>query len=118
MATRKEKPVHMPLHGVIEGGRLHGWRYTFLCFRLDAVALGDPSDTVSYRLNVLARCSAPNWPFPCEIALRGQDHYSVLRAVPGERAKRALAAPLIHNAYRAAGVELPAYWADQLPRTE
>lgn len=116
MAPRKPKPVHMPLHGVIEGGRLHGWRYAFLSFQLRDKPVDKLGST--HELIVLARCSAPNWPFPCEIPLRGQDHYGVLRAVPGERAKRALAAPLIHNAYRAAGVELPTYWADQLPRTE
>lgn len=115
MPSAKPETVHMPLQGVIVGGRLHGWRYKFLSFRMDVHHHGDSSDTVSYYLKVLARCSAPGWPFPCEIPLKGGDHYETLRAVPGDRAKRVLAAPLVAIAYREAGLELPAYWAGQLP---
>lgn len=91
----REKDLWMPSFGLIEGGRLHGWRYHFLWF------IATPAE-----LLVHARCSPPAWPFPCDIKLNST-HYRQLQAVPGERAKRFRATPLIVHAYQLAGLEIP-----------
>ncbi|WP_046111786.1 hypothetical protein [Aquincola tertiaricarbonis] len=87
----------LPAFGVIRGGRLDGWRFHFIRF-----------EAYADELLILAKCSAPKWPFPCDIAL---DHtlFRKLRAVPGERAKRLPTADLIQAAYRGAGLPVPAW---------
>lgn len=100
MGFKRSQPLVMPAFGVIKGGRLDGWRYHFLQFKVAAEGL-----------HVLARCSAPNWPFPCDIPLE-TTHFMQLRAVPGERARRLPAEPLIKQAYEAAGLPLP-WWATE-----
>ena len=100
MGFKRSQPLVMPAFGVIKGGRLDGWRYHFLQF------VATPAE-----LLVLARCSAPNWPFPCDIPLN-TSHFMQLRAVPGERARRIPAEPLIKQAYEAAGMAVP-WWATE-----
>lgn len=103
---KPHKPLVIPAFGVIKGGRLDGWAYHFLHFRVDVIRHGDPSDTVSYELRVVARCSPPGWPFPHDIAL-DSTHYMQLRAVPGSRAKRKPLLPLVESAYHLASCEMP-----------
>lgn len=98
MGFKRSRALVMPEFGVIKGGRLDGWRYRFLRFEIR-----------DHELLVLARCSAPDWPFPCEIPLT-PTHFTQLRAVPGDRAKRLAAEPLIQQAYEAAGLPVP-WWA-------
>ena len=110
---KARRPIVITQMGRIRGGRLDGWRYRFLSFRVAHVTLAGFPFT---ELQVMARCSAPNWPFPCEIALR-PDHYMQLRTVPGDRAKRLQAEPLIANAYLLAGVNAPAWLGTDKPMT-
>jgi hypothetical protein len=95
---QRDKPLIIPAFGVIKGGRLNGWRFHFLHFRATPEAL-----------QVVARCTPPAWPFPCDIRLT-HEHFMQLRAVPGERARRMAVEPLIRHAYALAGLEVPA-WA-------
>jgi hypothetical protein len=95
------KPVFMPSFGVIKGGRLNGWRYHFLHFKARGADL-----------LVVARCTPPNWPFPCDIAM-DHTHFMQLRAVPGERAKRMRAEPLIASAFQLEGREVPQWLTER-----
>jgi hypothetical protein len=88
--------MQVPQCGVIKGGRLNGWRFHFLQFRVSATGA----------LSVLSRCTPPRWPFPCDIALR-PEHFMSLRPVVGDRAKRIEAMPLITAAYRHADQVAP-----------
>lgn len=101
MGFKRARTLVMPAFGVIKGGRLDGWRFLFLRFRVASVDDG-------LELQVLARCSAPNWPFPCDIPLN-HTHFMQLRPVSGERAKRLPAVPLIERAFKDAGMECPAW---------
>lgn len=93
MARRRWRPNQaIPQIGVIEGGRLNGWRYAFCRFEINARGSAD----------VVAFCTPPAWPFGREIVCT----YALARrfkAVPGDRAKRLLVEPLIEAALRAAG---------------
>lgn len=91
----KGVPLVVPSAGVIRGGRLDGWRFHFLHFRASQAGL-----------QVVARCTPPAWPFPHDIPLRAE-HFMKLRAVPGDRAKRIPADPLIRHAYQLAGLPCP-----------
>ena len=95
------KPIVVPQFGIIRGGQLDGWRFHFLRFKIA------PRD-----LFVVARCTPPNWPFPCDIEMVGGKHFSQLRAVPGSRAKRLDAASLIASAYTLEGQPAPAWLFD------
>ncbi len=97
MRERRARPLIVPQCGVIKGGRLNGWRFHFLQFRVDAGAL-----------KVVAKCTPPNWPFPCDIAL-DSTHFTSLRPVVGDRAKRLEATALILTAYSHAKREAPAW---------
>jgi hypothetical protein len=101
---RTDRPLEMPSFGKIKGGRLDGWRFHFLHFK------ATPTE-----LLVVARCTPPNWPFPCDIPL-DHTHFLQLRSVRGERAKRQLAEPLIRQAYALEGMETPD-WAVTRNRT-
>lgn len=92
--AKPPRELWMPAFGVIHGGRLDGWRYAFIRF----VARPDG------HIHVQARVSAPHWPFPHEMVLLPA-HYCELRAVPGERAKRMRAIPLMQAAVELAAVE-------------
>lgn len=87
----------LPAFGVILGGRLDGWRFHFIRF-----------EAYADELVLLAKCSAPNWPFPCDIPLE-PTLFRKLRAVPGERAQRLATADLIEAAYRGAALPAPAW---------
>lgn len=100
MATLREKVIRVPAFGVIKGGQLDGWLFTFLYVRAKPRAL-----------QIVCRCTPPAWPFPHDIPLT-HEHFLQLRAVPGERAKRMAAEPLIQQAYRLAGLEIPKSVAD------
>lgn len=107
-----ERHLSMPAFGVIHGCRLDGWRFHFLRFVVET----DPDEDIGTDdLRVLARCTPPRWPFPCDIRLMTWRDYIELRAVPGERAKRFDAYPLIVTAYRFAEREPPAWLADFKP---
>jgi hypothetical protein len=97
----------IPQQGVISGGRLDGWRYLFLRFRVDRIEHGDEAETVSEELVVLARCTPPAWPFPCDIALDQWEHFKELRPLPGQRTKYLDAAALIESAYTIEGYDVP-----------
>lgn len=76
----------LPSCGKIEGGRLHGYSYTFQRF----VGTGD-------RLRIEAVVTPPNWPFP-KIMLLERGDYGTFHAVPGEGAKRIRADELVASA--------------------
>ena len=88
--TRKRRTdplaLWMPAYGMVEGGRLHGYRYTFVRF----VVTGGS-------LLIEASVTPPNWPFPRNAMLCPLD-YDTLYAVPGERARRIRADALIAEA--------------------
>lgn len=89
------KPVTIPAFGVVKGGRLNGWRFHFMHFRVEGRAL-----------EIVARCTPPAWPFFREFGL-DHTHFGTLRPVVGERATRLAAIPLIASAYRLEGIEPP-----------
>lgn len=95
MEEARVKRITVPAAGRIKGGRLDGWRFHFLCFRVRGMAL-----------EVVARCTPPAWPFPRDIGM-DHTHFGTLRPVVGDRAKRLPAEPLITTAYRAEGIEPP-----------
>jgi len=93
------RPITIPSAGVVKGGRLDKWRFHFICFQVEDMAL-----------EIVARWTPPAWPFFREFAAN-HEHFGTLRAVVGERAKRLQAIPLITTAYRAVGVDLPSsHW--------
>lgn len=94
---RQPRVLTIPQAGIVKGGRLNGWRFHFVCFRVDGRAL-----------EVVGRWTPPHWPFFREF---GADHtmFGTLRPVIGERAARLQAEPLIASAYRAEGIEPPAW---------
>lgn len=96
MATGSSKPLTVPSAGVIKGGQLDGWRFHFLHFRASTAGL-----------QVVARCTPPNWPFPWDIPLQAK-HFLQLRPVKGDRAKSIPADPLIRHAYQLAALPCPA----------
>jgi hypothetical protein len=98
MRTDIVKALRVPAFGRIKGGQLDGWFFHFLHFR-----------AAPRSLRLVARCTPPAWPFPCDIHLAHQ-HFSQLRAIPGSRAKRIEVRPLIAQAYALAGLDAPA-WA-------
>lgn len=107
MATKRRHNLVMPAFGEIRGGRLHGSRFHFLHFQVVSIERHDEWETVVHELRVVARCTPPHWPFPCDIEMEQDNHFRQLRAVQGERAKRMPAAPLIANAYRIAKLSVP-----------
>lgn len=101
MATRLPTTVTVPAFGVIRGGRLDGWRFHFL--RLVATR---------EELQLVARCTPPAWPFPCDLVLNPYEHFVSLRPIKGERAKRIRVDELFRQAYDLAAIPLP-WWASQ-----
>lgn len=101
MVTARERPLIVPSAGVIRGGLLDEWHYHLLHFRAAPRALV-----------VVARCVPNGWPFPRDIPL-APEHFRQLRAIPGERAKRVAAEPLIAYAYRLAGLQMPQWMVDR-----
>ena len=95
MATRSAQPLTVPSAGVIKGGQLDGWRFHFLHFRASTAGL-----------QVVARCTPPNWPFPWDIPLLPK-HFMQLRPIKCDRAKRIAVDPLIRHAYQLAGLPCP-----------
>lgn len=104
MEEHRAKRISIPAAGLIKGGRLDGWRFHFICFRVRGHAL-----------QIVARCTPPAWPFFREMGL-DHTHFGTLRAVVGERAKKLPAEPLITTAYRAEGLE-PPEWLIDSPKT-
>jgi hypothetical protein len=100
MSTTRRKPLVMPQRGRIKGGMCNGYTYLFQRF-----------EVIDGALRVRAKISAPNWPFPCDAVLNAA-HFGQFRAVPGERAKRLQAEPLIEQAYGWAQLPVPA-WGDR-----
>ncbi len=78
----------MPAFGMIDGGRLHGYRYTFHRFVVH-----------DGKLLIEASVTPPAWPFP-KVRLLEDADYETLYAVPGERAKRIRANGLLAAAAR------------------
>ncbi len=105
---KPRKPLVMPQFGVIKGGRLDGWAFHFLHFRVVGIQQDDRHETVSWELRVVARCTPPAWPFPHDIALDGS-HFMQMRAVPGSRAKRLKADGLVRSAYELEGLSPPGF---------
>ena len=100
MAFKRPALITVPASGVIRGGRLDGWHYHFLRFEASVE-----------QLDLVARCTPPAWPFPCDIALQ-PEHFIRLSAIRGERARRLHADELIRQAYEVARLPLPT-WAQQ-----
>lgn len=76
--------------GLIRGGRLDGWRYTFerfVCFRRGA----------DKYLRIVLTVNQPGWPFPNTAVLKPLDFYHLV-SVSGERSPSIDAAPLIRAA--------------------
>lgn len=67
----------IPAHGRVEGGALDGYHYAFM--RLERTGRGD--------LDVLARVTPPDWPFPREAHLFAAGT-ELLRRMPGSRVSR------------------------------
>lgn len=87
-----DKAITIPQCGVVKGGRLNGWRFHFVGFGLDGMAL-----------HVVARCTPPAWPFFREFPL-DHTHFGTLRPVVGDRAKRLPVEPLIRTTYQTVGI--------------
>jgi hypothetical protein len=81
----------IPAVGVIDGGRMDGWRYAFLRFEQNARG----------HFDVVAFCTPPAWPFGREIVCTWE-RARRFKAVPGERAKRMAIEPLMLAAERLA----------------
>lgn len=111
--AKTRRPLTLPALGVIRGGRLAGWRYRFLRFQVARIVMGGHPMP---ELQVYAMCTPPNWPFPCDIPLK-PEYYLGFRAVPGDRAKRIQAEPLIAEAFLAAGLPAPSWLASTEPIT-
>ena len=92
---RSTRPITIPAAGVIRGGKLNGWRFHFVCFRLEGMAL-----------EIVARCTPPAWPFFREMWIN-HTFFGTIRPVIGERAKLLDAVPLIATTYKAAGLQPP-----------
>ena len=90
-----KRSTKLALQGVIEGGRLDGFRYTFE--RFSGVMQGGKA-TVRVHLIV----SREHWPFPKSVVLSASE-FLRLAPVAGERAKRIDALPLIRDVLQAAG---------------
>ena len=95
MAESEER--WMPAFGKIAGGKLDGWRYAFVRFEVYD----------GWMLRVVADCTPPNWPFPRRMELKAADDYDEMHAVPGERAKRLRATPLLAAAFERHGLPPP-----------
>jgi len=100
VATLRAVRVTVAAFGLVRGGRLDGWHFHFLRFQASAD-----------ELELVARCTPPAWPFPCDIAL-GPYHFMRLSAIRGSRAARLPADDLIRQAYALAAIPLPS-WASQ-----
>lgn len=77
--------------GIICGGKLDGWRYTF--DRFSCVRRG-----ASRWLRIALTVNEPGWPFPRPALLKPLD-FSCLVPVSGERSPSIDAAPLIRAAF-------------------
>lgn len=97
MAKSVISTATIPAFGIVKGGRLDNWRFHFLYFRVEDGAL-----------EIVARCTPPNWPFFREMWINHK-FFGTLRPIVGQRAKRLLALPLIESAYRLAGLSMPAW---------
>lgn len=85
----------LALQGVIEGGELHGCRYTFE--RFSSITERDRP-----RLRVHLIINRDGWPFPEAAVLCAAD-FRGLKPIPGTRAPRIDAAPLMEAALQAGG---------------
>lgn len=101
-----EPVLQVPEFGVIKGGTLDGWRYHFLNVRVRAIQLADGD--VRHTFQVVARCTPPHWPFPCDIRLT-HEHFRQLRPVPRERPRRINIVPLVRQAFELKKIEPPAW---------
>ena len=77
--------------GLIRGGQLDGWRYTF--DRFFCVRRGGAN-----YLRIALTVNQPGWPFPRPATLKPMDFYHLV-PVSGERSPSIDAAPLIRAAY-------------------
>lgn len=84
-ALLKPAQLLIPEYGVIKGGVLDGWTYTFLRLVL-----------VDRRVGIDIKCAPEHWPFPMDVRL-GKADFSKFRN-PGEVAKVIEAQPLIEAA--------------------
>jgi hypothetical protein len=94
-SSGKERVRQIPSWGLVKGGLLNGWHFHFLNFAANQQSL-----------TILARCTPPAWPFPRDIYL-SEIHFSQLRAVVGERAKKMAVDPLIASAFRLERLPIP-----------
>lgn len=74
--------------GVIVGGHLHGWTYSFIRFVV-----------IDGGLFLDVRCTPPNWPFPTDVRMDVLQHFTRLKVLRGQRATRVNANALIEAAY-------------------
>lgn len=74
---KKDSTWVIPAHGRIDGGSLDGYNYAFL--RLER--------TADDELDVLARVTPPDWPFPREAHIFASEP-ELLRRMPGARVPR------------------------------
>lgn len=78
MRRAQAKNITVPASGMVKGGRMDGWRFHFVCFRV-----------VDRALEVVARWTPPHWPFFREFGA-DRTHFGTLR--PRDwRARTALA---------------------------
>jgi len=90
-----KRSTKLALQGVIEGGRLDGFRYTFE--RFSAVT---QSGKASVRVHLIV--SREHWPFPKSVVLCASD-FLRLAPVAGERSRRIDVLPLNRDVLQAAG---------------
>lgn len=100
---RAPRPLVIPQFGVVKGGRLDGWHFHFLHFKV-SLARGE--------LLVVCRMTPPDWPFPHDIPL-DSTHFMQLRPVRGSRAKRLDAQRLVESAYTLEGLPIPQWLIDR-----
>lgn len=90
-----KRTTKLARQGLIEGGELHGCRYTFEGFSVVAVR-GAP------RLRVHLIVNRDGWPFPESVVLRAAE-FRGLKPTKGTRAQWIDAAPLMEAALQAGG---------------
>ena len=114
MAVTRDRVVLMPTAGRIKGGLMDGWHFQFLDFHVSR----RPSSCGRHVLGTLelkARVTPPNWPFPRDVVLK-PEYFGGLRYETHLGARRVDCAPFIDNAYRVALAQTPE-WAVRGDRT-
>ena len=101
MKAAPQRPRLIAECGMVRGGKLDGWRYHLLHF---GAGIGE--------LLLFARCTPPNWPFPCDIWM-DHTHFRALRPVVGDRAKRLEVTRLVRQAFAIEKLEPPPFVEDE-----